>query len=214
MTKSLANNTAGNAAKKAGNDKAGITLTIEHDEGLEISANELRALIESTNKENPTNEDRAALAAAFDKYPDLALVVGNLARRLRKSRVHTLVRLSHFLQESVIRTMDKIEGELGYDQAPMASKLLIEQVLASWADLATVQSLHDSRLAGSHSSSDGEYWDKRLTRAQARYMRALETLAKVNRLSKVVPPVQVNIATQGGQQINMAGGPENVTKSA
>lgn len=187
-------------------NKAEITLTVEHSAGAAISAKELKALIEGTNKANPTKEDRAALAAAFDKYPLLAGIVGNMARRIRKSKIEKLGG-THFFQESVIRTMDKIEHELGYEQAPMASKLLIEQVLASWADLADVQNRHAAYLEGSHSTSEGEYWDKRLTRAQARYLRALETLAKVNKLSRVVP-VQVNIATQGGQQINLASGDE------
>jgi hypothetical protein len=178
--------------------KTDITLTVEN------VSTEFKAILDATNKANPKPEDRAALAAAFDKYPDLAGIVGNLARRLRKNRIGKLGD-SHFFRESVAYTMDRIERELGYDGAPMASKLLIEQVLASWADLVDIQGRHASILAGSHSMKEGDYWDTRLTRAQTRYLRALETLAKVNRLSKVVP-VQVNIAAQGGQQINMAGG--------
>lgn len=188
--------------------KAEITLTVEHGAsetpGLEVK--EFKAIMDSTNKANPSKEDRAALAAAFDKYPDLAGIVGNVAKNLRKNKVKKLGD-SHFFQESVTRTMDRIERELGYEQAPMASKLLIEQVLTCWADLVYVQGQHSYQLACPHTTSDGEYWDKRLSRAQARYLRALETLAKVNKLSRVVP-VQVNIAAQGGQQINMASGDE------
>jgi hypothetical protein len=49
-------------------------------------------------------------------------------------------------------------------------------------------------------ASLGSYWEKLLSTAQGRYLKAIETLAKVRRLSKVTP-LQVNI---GGQQINVA----------
>jgi hypothetical protein len=186
------------------NNDAGMTLTVELDAGSPIGAAELKALIESTNKANPTKEDRAALAAAFDKLPELTAIMGNIMRNLRKNKIKKLSE-SHFFQESASRTLDRIERELGYEGAPMASKLLIEQVLLCWADLAEVQAFHNLCMERSHSLSEGKYWDERLTRAQARYLRALETLAKVNRLFKVVP-VQVNIAAQGGQQVNIAKG--------
>jgi hypothetical protein len=48
----------------------------------------------------------------------------------------------------------------------------------------------------------GAYWERRLTAAQGRYLRACESLARVRRLSRPGAPLQVNI---GGQQVNMAG---------
>lgn len=162
-------------------------------------ANELKAVIDGANKANPTKEARTALAAAFDKYPQLAQDAGNLARSIRASKIESLGS-SYLLQEAVNRTIEDIERELGYEQAPMASKLLIEAVLLSWVDLAQVENRHSASLSGSHTLSLGRYWDERLTRAQARYLRALETLARVNRLYRIVP-VQVNIAQQ---QVNVA----------
>ena len=51
----------------------------------------------------------------------------------------------------------------------------------------------------------GKYWEGRLSAAQRRHLRAVETLARVRRLLSRIPAVQVNIATQGGQQVNVAG---------
>jgi hypothetical protein len=53
----------------------------------------------------------------------------------------------------------------------------------------------------------GAYWDKRLSMAQKRFMRACESLARVRRLSRRIP-LQVNIAAKGAQQINMVEGVE------
>ncbi len=54
----------------------------------------------------------------------------------------------------------------------------------------------------SHTLSSGAYWDRRVNGAQARYLRAVEALARVQRLAHPMP-LQVNI---GGQQVNVAGG--------
>ena len=66
--------------------------------------------------------------------------------------------------------------------------------------------IRDSRYAQktteSHPTEAGLYWDRRLNSAQQRYLRAVETLARVRRLA-MVTPLQVNI---GGQQVNVAGG--------
>ena len=44
--------------------------------------------------------------------------------------------------------------------------------------------------------------------------RAVETLARVRRLLSRIPAVQVNIATQGGQQVNVAGEVNSKKKKA
>jgi hypothetical protein len=52
-----------------------------------------------------------------------------------------------------------------------------------------------------HALTVGTYWDRRLNSAQQRHLRAIESLARVRRLSNATP-LQVNI---GGQQVNVAG---------
>jgi hypothetical protein len=50
----------------------------------------------------------------------------------------------------------------------------------------------------------GIYWEKRLTAAQRRFTWACETLARVRKWSRNTPALQVNIAAEGGQQINLS----------
>ena len=47
------------------------------------------------------------------------------------------------------------------------------------------------------------FWEGRLNAAQRRFLRAMETLARVRKLK--LPPVQVNIAAPGSQQANVMG---------
>jgi len=51
----------------------------------------------------------------------------------------------------------------------------------------------------------GNYRDKLLTTTQTRYLKAVETLAKVRRMAKNTPSLQINIAQDGGKQINVQG---------
>ena len=56
-------------------------------------------------------------------------------------------------------------------------------------------------LSGSTSSVD--HWERRLSAAQRRYLRACESLARVRKLGRTTPALQLNIATHGGQQVNV-----------
>jgi hypothetical protein len=57
---------------------------------------------------------------------------------------------------------------------------------------------------GSFSLRDMEQWERVLGSKEARYLRAIEELARVRRLLKL-PALQVNIVAAGGQQVNVAG---------
>ena len=50
-----------------------------------------------------------------------------------------------------------------------------------------------------------DFWERRLSLAERRHLRACETLARVRKLLMNGPVLQVNIASQGGQQVNVAG---------
>ena len=78
----------------------------------------------------------------------------------------------------------------------MIERLLIEQVGTSWLYLHCIQFIYPGE------NSKG--WEKSLTAAQGRYLKAIATLAQVRR--RLRPgAVQVNI---GAQQVNVAGNVE------
>jgi len=52
-----------------------------------------------------------------------------------------------------------------------------------------------------------EFWERRLSMSQRRYLAACETLAKIRKMS--VPALQLNI---GDKQINVAGNPHSVSR--
>src|ERR1700752_2234314 len=100
--------------------------------------------------------------------------------------------------------LSTLRQELGYNEATALEKLLIQHAALSWLKVSLVE-LHYSRTMKQPISLPlAMYWEKKLTAAQKRFTRACETLARVRKLSRNTPALQFNIATAGGQQVNVA----------
>lgn len=148
-------------------------------------------------------DKRAAVRKVLADYP---CIWGHL-RQMLSSGQRAIIEAScgGSLDSATGQLLDKsltaMRRSLGYDDAPPLEKLLIEQVVFAWADLEYVQMHYAKSAFGSHTHASGQYWDRRVNGAQARYTRATEALARVRRLA-MPQPLRVNI---GGQQINVAG---------
>src|SRR5688572_329229 len=97
-----------------------------------------------------------------------------------------------------------LKKDLGSDGAPMLEQLLIQQAALCWLRLNLVELAYSSVMKQSITLTLGLYWEKRLTVSQRRFTRSCETLARVRKLSRNIPALQVNIAADGGQQVNVA----------
>ena len=97
-----------------------------------------------------------------------------------------------------------LKKDLGYDDAPMLEQLLIQQAALCWLKLSLIELSYSGTMKQSITLTLAMYWEKRLSAAQRRFTRACETLARVRKLSRNTPALQFNIATSGGQQVNVA----------
>ncbi|MDQ5828097.1 MAG: hypothetical protein M3441_28615, partial [Chloroflexota bacterium] len=109
---------------------------------------------------------------------------------------------SKFVRESQERAVEVMREEYGHATAPPLERILIEQIIICWLRLNTLEIHYTTKTFESHTTETGLYWDRRLTNAQRRFTRACESLARVRRLARL--NVQVNIAAEGGRQINLA----------
>jgi hypothetical protein len=142
----------------------------------------IRKLIEATNKENPKAADVKALRAELASNPMLWRFAGNTAR-LASETIISRLDASALVKESTLRGMEEMRAELGYEAAPHLERLVIEQVVLCWVRLHITEIQHCQFTSGEHTLTSGIYWDKRLTNAQRRFMRASESLAKVRKLA-------------------------------
>jgi hypothetical protein len=154
------------------------------------------------DRKNASTEDRAALRQLYDDQPWLARYYGDLAAYAqRRLMEETISQMS--ISVAVQRQLDKLRADLGYADAPVLERMLIEQVALTWmrlqvAELAYTNVIHSSE---GYTFARATHYERMLSASQARHMRAVETLARVRRLSQRTP-VQINI---GAQQVNMAG---------
>lgn len=84
-------------------------------------------------------------------------------------------------------------------------RMLIDNLIISWLGVQYANYQLTARIGQNEKIVILEFWERRLTAAQRRYLRACETLARIRRLLSIRPAVQVNIANEGGQQVNVAG---------
>jgi hypothetical protein len=97
---------------------------------------------------------------------------------------------------------DHLRAEMGYADAPALERALIEAAVLCWIRLAAMEMHYTGVLASDTTFKHVEHTERRLTETQKRFNRACEALARVRRLSR--PKVQINVAAEGGQQVNVA----------
>jgi len=106
----------------------------------------------------------------------------------------------------LLAEMDIWEKQLGDDGASPLERLLIEHILTVRLRVINAEHKYNNCVMNqSITLQQGRYWDDLLSSTQARFLRAIETLARVRRLARNTPALQINIAREGGQQVNVQG---------
>lgn len=164
-----------------------------------------RALLDKTNTEHPSPKDLKALSDFLSGNRKLELWRDvRSAGHLAEIMVIENARATAGLKECWKHRLQVLKKDLGYDDAPLLEKLLIQQAALCWLKLNLVELSYSNTMAQSITLTLGIFWEKRLSAAQRRFTRACETLARVRKLSRNTPALQVNIAASGGQQVNVA----------
>jgi hypothetical protein len=161
---------------------------------------DLEVILKRSDGKNPSAADMAALEQALKEHPNLWRRLGDLAVQARTHTLETMV-ASPALKASVRHGLIQLKRDLGYFNAPVLEQLLIEQIILCWLRLNVVEYQYTSVANEAATWKKRNYWERRLSATQRRYMQAIETLARVRKLAAATP-LQVNI---GGQQVIAAG---------
>jgi len=103
----------------------------------------------------------------------------------------------------ILAEVDRWLRELGYDSAPALERIHMNTIATSRLRLLYAEfRLNAAQKNGKPSII--EHYDQMLTSAQTRLNKAVESLARIRLLATRAPVFQVNVATNGGQQVNVA----------
>lgn len=161
------------------------------------TATELRALVAQVDKKKPAAADVRALRAFFDEHPGIWRITGDLAEQANLNMIETM-QAPKSMKASLMVGLNEMAAELTQPGDGALEKLIIGQIVGCWLRLSFVEYTYGVLTTGGNQTMpQGAYWERRTSAAQRRYLRAIESLARVRRLR--LPTMQVNI---GGQQVN------------
>jgi hypothetical protein len=142
-------------------------------------------IVHKTNKDKPRPADLEELRKMLSKHQVLQLwrMISGIAEAAELTMLAQASFVTPVLRECWSKRLKQLRLDLGYKDAPEVEQLLISHVALCWLRLHLVEHGYSSNTSGEHTFKLGLYWEKRLTSAQRRYTRAVETLAKVRALT-------------------------------
>ena len=156
------------------------------------------AVIRETDRERPSAEARKALDEFLRSDPAMWHHAGDMVEQAARHLIRAAGGKSHAAKASMTHGWEQLPLDLARPSDGALESLLIQQVVMSWLHLGYIEYQYTAISTSQDVSiKRAEYWERRLSAAQRRYLRATETLARVRRLQ--LPAVQVNI---GAQQVN------------
>jgi hypothetical protein len=155
-------------------------------------------------QKNPSGEDVDRLRKLVVSTPAAWPLATHTMSTIRQAIINKMSNGAS--RACMLAEVDILEKELDYDAAPPLERLLIDHILTVRLRLIHTENIYNNHVVNqSITLKEGEYWDNLLTSTQARFLRAIETLARVRRLARNTPALQVNIAGKGGKQVNVQG---------
>jgi hypothetical protein len=173
--------------------------TTKEKNPLFLALNDLVDKCNSVTNAKPA--DVKALRKMLNEMPELWRHAGDLARNARSQLLYDDI-MAPAIQVAVEVGLKELEKEFDYELALPLERLLIEQILNCWVSHYLTEYKYNHFTSGNMSPETADYWEQRFSASQRRYLRAVESLAKVKKLLRPVPnPVQLNIADK---QVNIS----------
>jgi hypothetical protein len=165
-------------------------------------ANQLMSAVERAIKaKKPAKEDLQLIRKFLIARPDFSKAIFDGGAAIQNELITNMIGgEQEVIKMAVEEYTLSIRDDMGYHDAPIIEKLIIENIVTCWLRLQHYEQQVAFRMQGSYSLSVLEFWERRLSMAQRRYLAACESLTRIRRMA--IPSLQLNI---GDKQINVAG---------
>lgn len=159
---------------------------------VKADSDELFEILKATNKEKPARADVQRLETYLVKHPKDVVKLGDLANQAMTAVIdHAFGQPSVSLP--VAHYMARMRIDMRWDNSGIIERSLIDHVILCWLRLYTTELRYERNMEEGLTLAQGEYWEKKLSANQRRYLRAVETLARVRRLMKDPPNPAFNL---------------------
>jgi hypothetical protein len=157
----------------------------------------LVAALKAARVKNPSREVLDTLQQALAALPGFWAQLQDLTKRIEDLLISTVSK-DPIIDTALRQANVELRQALGYAGAPALEQLLIDQVIVTRLRLQHAELLAGQVIKERGAGEAQQLVDQALNGAQARHLRAIESLARVRKLGITL---QVNIATNGGQQV-------------
>jgi hypothetical protein len=165
----------------------------------DVSYDHFLYLYKKANKGKSQTEDVKELKAFIDENPDLITNSIGLAHMAMQDLIEGLFKTE--TERTMIEAeLDRMKIEFGYTQASVIERMLFDTVLISWVRVQYLEGDYNRMFKEGMWDNQARFYTQLLNAAHQRFMRAVDTLG---RLKKFHINFQVNIAADGGQQVNI-----------
>lgn len=175
-------------------DKAGSSGLPALPAADDLSSAALGVVMQRCNRSNATADDIKAMQRMVKHWPHLT-ELGDMLQRamveLARGGADETV-LGRMVKDA---HMDRRKTELGYEHASAVERPLLLHVVLCEQHLGETTTRYAIAMrTGTISYKDAAYWEGRVNQAQLRYLRAVETLARIRR-------VRIEAISSDGQQL-------------
>ena len=149
---------------------------------------ELGRLKEAADNSTGANKNRAvfALKKFIDQHAELFKATEGLAAQLQAGLLLTGFGASGQL-DTVAKECDLMREEMGYSTAPGVERTLIDNVVICWLRLM----IAERHLTWAKTWKEETLYSDQVDRLSRRYTRAVESLARVRKMTRATKPLEV-----------------------
>lgn len=172
---------------------------MEDDTALQKAEIAVAEAFLKADSEDATPEDGRRLLALLQEHPGALGFTGDIAG----AAIEVVIRQTQTSEANralMHVRLERLRKSLGGAKASQTERLLIDQVVICYLRMNLTEQHYQNAMNESRSFAAASYWERKLSTVQYRYLRAIESLARVRKLMGV-PMLQINIAAEGGQQV-------------
>jgi len=153
------------------------------------------------DKDKPTKENLKEIQEYVSETQNPSITLQRLSQNLTEHLINETFGANGMKIEPLLKGIDEMRNELGYSSSSTIEQLLIDEII-----LEFLRTYHMQLALTTFTTNKGidlkniKKFDELLNSAQARFHKSIQTLMK---LRKSGVKLQINIATEGGKQVNL-----------